>query len=125
VTLRHPRIRDIALDTKLYDDGRRVEAVASWNGLRSRWCRLSETGDPLPSGEVAQCQRRAIRMLRILVMGRQPFNQPTPQEQPMGERSYSSRPSKLSSAKGQSVQFTPTPLRRGSLFGDSIIKQKA
>ena len=68
MTLRLPRIRDIALDTNLYDDGRRVEAVASWNGLRSRWCRLSETDEPLCSGDVAQCQRLVIRMLRILAI---------------------------------------------------------
>lgn len=70
MTLRFPRIRDIALDTKVYDDGHKVQAVASWNGLRSVWCRISETDDPLPSGEVAQCQRLAIRMLRILAWTR-------------------------------------------------------
>jgi hypothetical protein len=71
VTLRFPRIRDIALDTKVDDDGHNVQVVASWNGLRSVWCRVSETDDPLPSGEVERCQRLAIRMLRILAMGQQ------------------------------------------------------
>lgn len=72
MSLRYPRIRDITLTTKVIDDGRRAEAVASWGGLRSVWCRISESDDPLPSGEVAQCQRLAIRMLRILAMGHQP-----------------------------------------------------
>ena len=73
VTLRHPRIRDITLTTRLYDDGNKAEVVASWNGLRSVWSRINDTEhEPLPSGEVAQCQQLAIRMLRILAMGHQP-----------------------------------------------------
>lgn len=72
VTLRHPRIRDITLTTRLFDDGCRVEAVATWGGLRSVWCRTTEHDhEPLRSGEVAQCQRLAIRMLRIMAIGHQ------------------------------------------------------
>ncbi|RYH64138.1 MAG: hypothetical protein EON54_06900 [Alcaligenaceae bacterium] len=68
MSLRTPRIREIELATSVRDDGCTVQVEARWNGLRSVWCRISETDDPLTSGEVAQCQRLAIRMLRILAM---------------------------------------------------------